>query len=119
MSKLYTVRAGDSLSRIAARMKTTVAALAQKNGISKERLNNLSVGQRLRLDSFEPAKTTKRVSSGGETPVSTKKVPGGSVTTNKRVSSGGETAVSKTKVPGGSVTTNKRVSSGGESPRVR
>lgn len=106
MSKLYTVRAGDSLSRIAARLGTSVGALAKKNGISKERLNHLSVGQKLRLDSFEPAKkptARKPISKGGETPVSTNKVPGGSVSTN-RVSKGGETPVTTTRVPGGSVT---------------
>jgi|GEM_PF-5180195 len=43
----YTVRAGDTLSSIAARHRTTVAALASLNGIKN--INLVFVGQRLRI----------------------------------------------------------------------
>ncbi len=43
----YTVKAGDTLSAIAAKYHTTVAAIAQKNGISNP--NKISVGQRLTI----------------------------------------------------------------------
>lgn len=44
-SAVYIVQAGDTLSRIAARFNTTVAALAQLNGIVNP--NRIQVGQRL------------------------------------------------------------------------
>lgn len=43
----YTVRAGDTLSAIAARNGTTVAALAAKNGIADP--NKIGIGQSLKL----------------------------------------------------------------------
>ncbi len=44
---IYTVRAGDTLASIARRYNTTVAALAQLNGIANP--NRIYVGQRLRV----------------------------------------------------------------------
>lgn len=44
----YTVRPGDTLSLIATRHRTTVAALATANGIADA--NQIEVGQRLRVD---------------------------------------------------------------------
>ena len=66
----YTVRSGDTLSGIAKRNNTTVAALAQANGIKDT--NKLAVGQKLQMpgaastrpatgstgDNFEPGKAT-------------------------------------------------------------
>lgn len=72
----YLIRRGDTLSGIAARYKTTVAALAQANGIKN--VNLIYAGATLRLpghsgrDSFTPAKPNRpgtaapvRPSSGG------------------------------------------------------
>src|SRR6218665_2606764 len=66
----YKVRSGDTLSGIAARNNTTVAALAQANGIKNP--NKLAAGQKLQMpgaastrpatgstgDNFEPGKAT-------------------------------------------------------------
>lgn len=49
----YTVKAGDTLSAIAARYKTTVAKLASLNGIKNP--NVISVGQKLKISGSAPA----------------------------------------------------------------
>lgn len=62
----YTVRAGDTLSGIAARHRTTVSALASANGIRN--VNLIHVGQRLRLPGSAPAPapvTPSTPSTGG------------------------------------------------------
>lgn len=46
-SKTYTVKAGDTLGAIAAKYKTTAAALAKKNGIRNPDI--ISVGQKIKL----------------------------------------------------------------------
>ncbi|MBM7116429.1 LysM peptidoglycan-binding domain-containing protein [Archangium primigenium] len=68
----YTVRSGDTLSGIAQRNNTTVAALAQANGIKNT--NKISVGQQLKMpgaSSFEPTapgKSAPRPSTPAPTP---------------------------------------------------
>jgi peptidoglycan hydrolase-like protein with peptidoglycan-binding domain len=58
----YRVKAGDTLSAIAARHKTTVAALAKANGISN--VNVIRVGQQLRVpDGFTPSAASLKVPS--------------------------------------------------------
>ncbi len=54
-SQIYIVRAGDSLSAIARRFSTTVAAIAQANGISN--VNFIYVGQRLTIPGGGPVPT--------------------------------------------------------------
>lgn len=46
-SKVYTVKSGDTLGKIAAANKTTVAALAKLNKITN--VNKISVGQKIKL----------------------------------------------------------------------
>ena len=57
----YTVKAGDTLSGLAARYKTTVAELARIHGIKDPDL--IRIGQKIKLSGFAPAKapTTKAV----------------------------------------------------------
>lgn len=70
----YQVRRGDTLSSIAARYNTSVASLAQQNGIANPNL--IRAGQQLRMpgaghstvDSFEPA---RRTAAGARTSPST------------------------------------------------
>lgn len=45
----YTVRSGDNLSRIARNHGTTVAALADLNGMSVSKLANLRIGQVIKV----------------------------------------------------------------------
>ena len=55
-SQTYTVRSGDTLSGIASRFGTSVAALASRNGISNP--NMIYVGQRLVVGAGAPPVTT-------------------------------------------------------------
>jgi len=52
----YTVKAGDSLSRIARRNNTTVSALLKLNGLKND---NLQVGQKLRVPAVAKASASK------------------------------------------------------------
>mgnify|MGYP002622646450 CR=1 FL=1 len=54
--QIYIVRAGDTLSAIARRFNTTVAAIAQANSISN--VNFIYVGQRLTIPGSGPVPTT-------------------------------------------------------------
>lgn len=57
---VYTVRAGDTLGKIAASYKTTVDALVRLNGIKNP--NVISVGQKIRVSAAAPApKPTSKV----------------------------------------------------------
>ncbi|RVU84704.1 LysM domain-containing protein [Leucothrix sargassi] len=47
--KTYTVRRGDTLSRIAARNHTSVKQLIKLNSLSAKQANNLRVGMKLRV----------------------------------------------------------------------
>ncbi len=58
----YTVKSGDTLSAIAARYGTSVAALASKNGISNP--NRISVGQRLTISGSSAPSTGSTSSTG-------------------------------------------------------
>src|SRR5690606_4292664 len=51
---IYTVKAGDTLSAIAAKNKTTVSELARINGIKNPDL--IKVGQKIKLPGSAPAK---------------------------------------------------------------
>lgn len=56
----YTVRSGDTLSAIASRYKTTVAALAKANNIKN--VNLIRVGQKLTVpDTFTPSSSSLKV----------------------------------------------------------
>lgn len=69
---VYTVKSGDTLSRIAVRYKTTVYSIAKTNGISNP--NRIRVGQKLKINSagtVQKRKTiTKKISKKPVTGIS-------------------------------------------------
>lgn len=74
---VYTAQSGDTLSKIAAKFNTTVAALAALNGITN--INQISVGQKLKVSgkaTTAPIDTiTDIIATGGTAPSNNAGVP--------------------------------------------